>query len=87
MSNALFIFLIAVGVVAFFILALSLTLIFKGHHIQSEIGDNPHMQKRGIKCAAQQMRAEETLARGECDSVAGCDAQSCSTCSEHDCKR
>ena len=54
MANWLVIVLISIGAVGFFVLAMSLTLIFKGHHINSEISTNPHMQKMGIKCAVQE---------------------------------
>ena len=49
MSNALIVILIAVGLVAFFVVGMSLTLIFKGHNIQSEISENENMRARGIK--------------------------------------
>ena len=78
MSNLLVVILFAVGAVAFFGLALSLTLIFKGHHIESEISINPNMKKLGIKCAVQETR--EDMAADDCenDSIctgncAGCD--------------
>lgn len=41
MSSGWLIFLIAVGVVAFFVVGMSLTIIFKGHYMESEIGENP----------------------------------------------
>ena len=41
------IFVIAIGAVALFVLGLSLTQIFKGHPIDSEIGTNRHMRQRG----------------------------------------
>ena len=78
MSNLLVVILFAVGAVAFFGLALSLTLIFKGHHIESEISTNPNMKKLGIKCAVQETR--EDMAAEDCESnsvctgnCAGCD--------------
>ena len=37
MSSVLTVIIVAVAAVAFFVLAMSLTLIFKGHHIDSEI--------------------------------------------------
>ena len=49
MSSGWLIFLIAVGVVAFFVVGMSLTIIFKGHYMESEIGENRHMKARGIK--------------------------------------
>ena len=78
MSNILTVILIAIGAVAFFALAMSLTLIFKGHHIESEISTNPNMKKLGIKCAVQETREDiaaencetDTLCTGNC---AGCD--------------
>ena len=47
--------LIAVVFVAFFVVGLSLTLIFKGHNIDSEIATNKNMQRLGIKCAVQEL--------------------------------
>jgi len=78
MSTLLVTIIVAVAVVAFFVLAMSLTYIFKGHHIQSEISTNPNMQKMGIKCAVQETREDmglndcegDNLCSGNC---AGCD--------------
>ena len=53
MSTIFVVIIISVAVVAFFMIALSLTQMIKGHPIQSEISTNPHMQQRGIKCAMQ----------------------------------
>ena len=64
MSSGWLIFLIAVGVVAFFVVGMSLTIIFKGHYMESEIGENRHMKARGIRCASQQLREEEAALRG-----------------------
>ena len=70
---------IAIGVVAFFVVAMSLTLIFKGHHIDSEISTNKDMQRLGIKCAVQETR--EDMAAENCDDspcsghCAGCDIE------------
>ena len=78
MSNLLVVILFAIVAVAFFGVALSLTLIFKGHHIESEISTNPNMKKLGIKCAVQETR--EDMAADDCESdsictgnCAGCD--------------
>ena len=69
----------AIAVVGFFALAMSLTYIFKGHHIESEISTNPHMKKMGIKCAVPETREDMglddcgdggSLCTGNC---AGCD--------------
>lgn len=32
-----------------------MTIIFKGHYMESEIGENRHMKARGIRCASQQL--------------------------------
>ncbi len=79
MESTLTIILIAIGAVAFFVLAMSLTLIFKGHHIDSEISTNKDMQRLGIKCAVQETR--EDMANENCDdnpcsgNCAGCDIE------------
>ena len=71
---------VAVGLL---VLGLSLTLIFKGHPIESEISTNPHMQRLGIKCAVQEAR--EADGRAACSdpaaesTSAGC-AGNCSSC-------
>ena len=78
MNNILVVILFAIGAVAFFGLALSITLIRKGHHIESEISTNPNMKKLGIKCAVQETREDiaaescedDTICTGNC---AGCD--------------
>ena len=74
--------LVVVGVsilaVGFFVVGLSLTLMLKGHHIDSEISTNKDMQRLGIKCAVQESR--EDMGLNDCDSdnicsgnCAGCD--------------
>lgn len=81
MSTTLIVILISVGVVALFAFALSLTLIFKGHHIKSEISENENMQQLGIKCAAQQMREEECdLANGGLGDHIDCAPGGCGSC-------
>lgn len=78
MSSFLITIVAAIAVVGFFALAMSLTYIFKGHHIESEISTNPNMKKMGIKCAVQETR--EDIAAESCDNdsvctgnCAGCD--------------
>ncbi len=77
--------LIVVGIsifaVAFFVVGLSLTLMIKGHHIDSEISTNKHMQERGIKCAVQETREMDgTAACSESASpLQGCTGN-CSAC-------
>ena len=56
MSNTLLVIGIALLAVGFFVLGLSLTLMIKGHHIDSEISTNKDMQRLGIKCAVQETR-------------------------------
>lgn len=78
MSPIVITILAAVVVVGFFALAMSLTYIFKGHHIESEISTNPNMQKLGIKCAVQETREDMGLNDCDTDSIcsgncAGCD--------------
>ena len=78
MPNWLVVILFAIGAVAFFGLALSITLITKGHHIESEISTNPNMKKLGIKCAVQETREDMAAENCDTDSVctgncAGCD--------------
>ena len=78
MPNWLVVILFAIGAVAFFGIALSITLITKGHHIESEISTNPNMKKLGIKCAVQETREDIAAENCDTDSVctgncAGCD--------------
>lgn len=70
MPNWLVVILFAIGAVAFFGIALSITLITKGHHIESEISTNPNMKKLGIKCAVQETR--EDIAAENCDTYSVC---------------
>lgn len=80
MGTTWVIILLSVAAVGLFVLGMSLTLIFKGHHIKSEISENEHMQARGIKCAVQQMREEE---RGGGDCTPGlpdCPPTGCAGC-------
>lgn len=78
MDNWLIVILIAIGAVGFFVIGMSLTLMIKGHHIESEISTNKNMQRLGIKCAVQETRedmaaedcADDALCTGNC---AGCD--------------
>ena len=44
-------FLCALGAVGLFVVGMSLTLMIKGHHIDSEISTNKDMQRLGIRCA------------------------------------
>lgn len=77
MENYLFVLLISVGAVAFFAVGLSITLMIKGHFIDSEISTNKHMRKLGIQCAVQETRVDQngvTCHDAGCHSnCAGCD--------------
>lgn len=84
MSTWFIVLLLSIGAVALFVVGLSLTLIFKGHHIDSEIATNKNMQRLGIKCAVQETR--EADGRSVCSSddpkngvSAGCSGN-CSAC-------
>ena len=80
MGTTLTVILIAICAVAFFVLAMSLTLIFKGHHIDSEISTNKDMQRLGIKCAVQESREDTGT---DCADI-GCHGN-CSSCDiDHD---
>lgn len=68
----------AIVAVGFFALAMMLTYLFKGKHMESEISTNKDMQRLGIKCAVQETR--EDMGLNDCDSdsicsgnCAGCD--------------
>ena len=79
MSSVVTVIVVAIAAVAFFVLAMSLTLMIKGHHIDSEISTNKDMQRLGIKCAVQETR--EDMASENCDdnpcsgNCAGCDIE------------
>ena len=73
MSNVLVVIGVAIGAVALFVVAMSLTLIFKGHHIDSEISTNKNMQQLGIKCAVQETR--EDMGLDDCNDNSICSAE------------
>lgn len=91
MSGGWVIFLFAVGAVGLFALGMSITLIFKGHNLESDVGTNRHMKQKGIKCASHQFRLEERQWRKRNDPkqkelmTCGGD-QACSTCTPIDCQ-
>ena len=69
MPTWLIVFLFALGAVALFVVGMSLTLMIKGHHIDSEISTNKNMQRLGIRCAVQESREDS----GQTDCAdAGC---------------
>lgn len=59
-------------------LAMALTLIFKGHNIKSEISENENMRERGIKCVIQETRELDGGDAGDCGISCGGDCASCS---------
>ncbi len=75
-------FLIVIGisilVVAFFAVGMSLTLMIKGHHIDSEIATNKNMQKLGIKCVLQDT-GHHNHGDADCNTSCGSDCGSCTT--------
>lgn len=84
MSATLITVLIAVGAVAIFVLALSITLIRKGRNLESDVGSNREMKRRGIECAQAEIRRQEAERLGNKAYLSpGCDG-ACGTCSEPD---
>ena len=77
MSNWIIVILCAVAAVALFVAGMSLTLMLKGHHIDSE------MQRRGIKCAVQETR--EAMQQADCSDTSGLCSGNCAGCDvEHE---
>lgn len=74
-STILIVILISILFVGLFFLGMSLTQIFKGHDIDSEIATNKDMQRLGIKCAVQESREDIGT---DCNDV-GCSGN-CSSC-------
>ena len=56
MASWVVVLIASVVFVGLFALGMSLTLIFKGHHIESEISTNPNMRRLGIKCVVEEAR-------------------------------
>ncbi len=82
MSSTLLLILITVGAVLLFVLGLSITLIVKGRHLQSEVGENDEMKKRGITCTARQMYEDDARLRGIDPETSFCGEKSCGACSD-----
>lgn len=59
----------ALCAVGLFVVGMSLTLMIKGHHIDSEISTNKDMQRLGIKCAVQETREADGTA--DCSTAGG----------------
>lgn len=77
MPTWLIVILISVLAVGFFVVGMSITLIFKGRNIDSEIATNKNMQNLGIKCSVHDSHA--TGSEDGCD--IGCHG-SCATCDD-----
>ena len=83
MPTWLIVFLFALGAVALFVVGMSLTLMIKGHNIDSEISTNKNMQKLGIKCAVQETR--EAMQQADCSDTSGFCSGNCAGCDvEHE---
>lgn len=75
MANWLIVLLFSIAAVALFVIGMSLTLMIKGHNIDSEIATNKNMQKLGIKCAVQESR--EDSGQTDCNDVCSGNCSSC----------
>ncbi len=73
MANWLIVFLCALGAVLLFVIGMSLTLMIKGHDIDSEIATNKNMQRLGIRCAVQETRSDDGTAAGCSGNCSACD--------------
>lgn len=76
MPTWLILLLCAILAVGLFVLGMSLTLMIKGHNIDSEISTNKNMQKLGIKCAVQESREDSGQTDCNDDACSG----NCSAC-------
>lgn len=62
MAPWLVVLLCTLCAVALLVVGMSLTLMIKGHHIDSEISTNENMKRLGIKCAVQETREADGTA-------------------------
>lgn len=76
--------LAAVIGVGLFVLGLSITLIRKGRNLESDVGSNREMRRRGIECASAQIRREEAERLGRSAYLPGLCDGSCGTCAAED---
>lgn len=86
MKEFLLILAVAVVVVAFLMVGLSITRIRKGRDLQGDVGSNDEMKKKGLECTSKAFRREEQSAKGasgrplkDCEEDCG----SCGSCSGH----
>ncbi len=77
MSHILFVVLISAGAVALLAAGYSITWFFRGRHMQTDVGGNDEMRKRGLKCTSQQIFEHEAALRGE---SAPCRSADCGAC-------
>jgi hypothetical protein len=84
MPPFLLVILIAAGAVALLVTGYSITYFFRGRHMQTDVGDNDEMKKRGLKCTSQQIREDEAALRGvDVSQIEGiCSAANCADCVE-----
>jgi hypothetical protein len=85
MATWMVVLLFSVGAVVLFVVGMSLTLMIKGHHIDSEIATNKNMQARGITCAVQDAHAGHKGSSGDpsCADIL-CSDHNCATCVENE---
>ena len=62
-----------------FVVGLSLTLMIKGHHIDSEIATNRHMRARGITCAVHDALGAPSENSNDCPTTP-CADKTCASC-------
>lgn len=79
MPTWLIVILCAVAAVGLFVVGMSLTLMIKGHHIDSEISTNKNMQRLGIKCAVHETREADDSSDCADGQPAGCSGN-CGAC-------
>lgn len=71
---------IAILAVIFLIVGLSITLMRKGHDLESDVGSNREMKKRGIECASAQIRREEAERLGRKEYLTSGCVENCEEC-------
>lgn len=79
MASWWIVFLLAVVFVALFVLGMSLRLLVRGRHPESEISQNRAMRARGIKCAIQETLEQD---RGKACPEDPCTGADCAACAE-----
>ena len=84
MASWLVVLIASIVLVGLFALGLSLTLIFKGHNIRSEISTNPDMQRLGIKCVVEEARRDSGAPCDDAPCAGNCAA--CDSDAPHDAK-